>query len=241
MDVTGHLRPAGVLDIDLGEVGLRNQRRTCADLIDAAKRIDAARHGILFVMFIPGNRGTLLNSILARGDPASPTYDPDLYVNGIVNRDPGTAKNPVVLYHRGEPNRLSFDVVLPAAVPSEPLAFWRPELLKLAKTHAMVHSKVVIVDPFGDRPVVMTGSHNMGPRASSRNDDNLVIIEGDRPLAEAYAITIMAIHGHYRWRQRLAQGTRWNGLWNSDRWQKPYFEKPTHLAEARFWMGGSPP
>jgi phosphatidylserine/phosphatidylglycerophosphate/cardiolipin synthase-like enzyme len=208
------------------------------DLADAARRIDAATQGILFLMFSPGNRGTLLNTILARGDPASPTHVPDLYVNGVLNQDPSTVKNPVTLYHRGEPNRLGFDVVLPAAV-NDPLAFWRPELLKLAGTHAMIHSKVVVVDPFGDHPVVMTGSHNLGPRASGRNDDNLVIVEGDHQLAEAYAITMMAIYGHYRWRQRLAQGTRWRGLWDSARWQRRYFDDPVLLAEARFWMGGA--
>ena len=211
--------------------------RTVIDLVDAAKRIDAASQGILFLMFNPGPSGTLLNTILARGDPASPTFDGALYVNGVLNGDPSTKKRPVVLYHRGEPSRLSFDVVLPAAIGPDPLKFWVPELKKLAQTHAMVHSKVVVVDPFGAAPVVMTGSHNMGPKASGRNDDNLVIVEGDARLAEAYAVTIIAIYAQYRWRQRLAQGSTWRGLRDNDRWQAPYFQVPELLAESKFWLG----
>ena len=42
----------------------------------------------------------------------------------------------------------------------------------------MVHSKVVLIDPFGNHPVLMTGSHNLGPKASGTNDENLLIIRG---------------------------------------------------------------
>ena len=211
--------------------------RKLIDLVDAAKRIDGASQGILFLMFNPGPSGTLLNTILARGDPTSPTFDGSLYVNGVLNGDPSTKKRPVVLYHRGEPSRLTFDVVLPAAVGTDPLKFWVPELKQLAGTHAMVHSKVIVVDPFGANPAVMTGSHNLGPKASGRNDDNLVIVDGDGRLAEAYAVMIIAIYAQYRWRQRLAQGTKWRGLHDNDRWQRDYFEDPALVSEARFWLG----
>ena len=46
----------------------------------------------------------------------------------------------------------------------------------------MVHSKVILVDPFGADPVVLTGSHNLGPKASGTNDENLLIIR-DAPAS----------------------------------------------------------
>src|ERR1700693_3230496 len=64
----------------------------------------------------------------------------------------------------------------------------------------MIHSKVVVVDPFGAKPVVMTGSHNLGPKASGKNDDNLVIIEDAPGLAAAYAVNILGIYDQYKWR-----------------------------------------
>jgi phosphatidylserine/phosphatidylglycerophosphate/cardiolipin synthase-like enzyme len=63
----------------------------------------------------------------------------------------------------------------------------------------MIHSKVVLIDPFGQNPVLMTGSHNMGPKASQDNDDNLVIIENAPGLAAEYAVNIMGVYGHYKW------------------------------------------
>jgi phosphatidylserine/phosphatidylglycerophosphate/cardiolipin synthase-like enzyme len=39
----------------------------------------------------------------------------------------------------------------------------RLKVFKLRDTLAIVHSKVVVIDPYGTNPVVMTGSHNMGP------------------------------------------------------------------------------
>ena len=37
------------------------------------------------------------------------------------------------------------------------------------------------------------GSHNMGPKASKSNDDNLVIIKGCHALAQAYAVNIASV------------------------------------------------
>ena len=92
------------------------------------------------------------------------------------------------------------------------LKFWQPELLKLPQTHAMVHSKVVVIDPYGDHPVVMTGSHNMGPKASGVNDENLIMIEGNGDLASQYAGKIMEIYSQYRWRASVqAQTASRNG------------------------------
>jgi len=45
----------------------------------------------------------------------------------------------------------------------------------------------------------MTGSHNLGPKASQQNDDNLVIIEGASGLAQEYAVNILGVYGHYKW------------------------------------------
>ena len=74
------------------------------------------------------------------------------------------------------------------------MKFWQPELLKLPRADAMVHSNVVVIDTFGTKPVIMTGSDNMGPKASGVYDDNLILIEGNRDLASQYAGDITDIH-----------------------------------------------
>jgi phosphatidylserine/phosphatidylglycerophosphate/cardiolipin synthase-like enzyme len=112
---------------------------------------------------------------------------------------------------------------------------------KLPKTWAMVHSKVVLVDPFGKQPVVLTGSHNLGPKASGINDENLLIIRNAPGLAGAYAANIMAIYNQYRWRfRRQTQPVkkRWKGLKDTDTWQNGYLKSGSAASrEIDFWVG----
>lgn len=212
------------------------------DLDQAGELIREAREGILFAMFDPGPRGTLLNDIIELASPSSPDYKPDLYIQGVLNQNPGTAKNPVVLFNRGEAIEADQDVVLPAAIPGK-FSYWKAEVLKLPTAHAMVHSKVVVIDPYGEKPVVMTGSHNLGPKASGTNDENFLIITGNHDLASQYAGKIMEIYAQYRWRQSVARQhgePRWKGLAEDDRWQiaelaTPYDKR--RLRELDFWFG----
>ena len=207
------------------------------DLQFCKQFIDAATQGILFLMFNPGPAGTLLNFIVDRNDPTSKTYDPHLYTHGVLNQDPSTIKNQVHLFNRGQDNPTDFDVVLPAAV-TQQLNYWQQELLKLPTAFAMVHSKTIVVDAFGPRPVVMTGSHNMGPKASGSNDDNLIVIENDPALAQAYAVYIMGVFDQYWWRFKTKQSgqVQWNGLVDNDAWQDSYFSG-AKLDELKFWLG----
>jgi hypothetical protein len=116
-----------------------------------------------------------------------------------------------------------------------------PELLGASMVN--IHSKVIVLDPFGAHPVVMTGSHNLGFKASSQNDDNLVIIENNAPLAAAFAINIVAIFQNYRWNNYVEQNRTnpqvWHGLVDNDSWQSSYLSG-TELQELEFWLGQTP-
>ena len=115
----------------------------------------------------------------------------------------------------------------------------------------MIHSKVIVIDPFGKSPVVMTGSHNLGPKASSSNDDNLVIIEGASGLAAEYAVYIMNVYGHYKWlfndylrRQGATAGAKkvspqYDGNDDNSEWQQRYRKPGVNLREIEFWLGKS--
>jgi len=67
------------------------------------------------------------------------------------------------------------------------------EIKNTGKFMIAVHSKVIVLDPAGKNPVVMTGSHNSSDRASTKNDDNLSFIRGDSQLALTYAARIVSI------------------------------------------------
>ena len=126
----------------------------------------------------------------------------------------------MALSHR---DALTHDVLVPRNIKDQFHA-WEQELLGASMVN--IHSKVIVLDPFGENPVVMTGSHNLGFKASSANDDNLVIVEGNAPLAAAYAINIIAIFHTYRWNSYVeadrADPKVWHGLVDNDQWQSDY-------------------
>jgi phosphatidylserine/phosphatidylglycerophosphate/cardiolipin synthase-like enzyme len=208
------------------------------DLEQARKLVAGAKQAILFLMFNPGPKDTLLNQIIdtARKGTAAKR----LYIRGAINQDPSTQASTVELFDSANSDKSDFELVLPAAIDA-PTQWFRRELKKLPQTFAMVHSKVVLIDPFSAHPVLLTGSHNLGPKASGTNDENLLIIQDAPHLAAAYAANIMAIYNQYRWRFRRQvqpKTKRWKGLEDGDAWQKGYLKPGSSASrEIDFWVG----
>src|SRR5262245_64989434 len=46
--------------------------------------------------------------------------------------------------------------------------------------HAIIHDKIVVIDPLSENGAVVMGSHNLVYKASYENDENFVIIRGPR-------------------------------------------------------------
>jgi len=114
---------------------------------------------------------------------------------------------------------------------------WEAELYKYG--HAIIHDKIVVIDPFSDNCAVVTGSHNLGYRASHNNDENIVIIRGYRGLAQAYASHVLDVYDHYAWRYWLRQAPETFGrpLAEDDKWQERYIVgKDVKAPELRFWL-----
>jgi PLD-like domain len=236
------------------------------DLEHARELINGAEQGILFLFFNPGvfvdsdesEKWTLLQSVVARHQEGTPHYNPALYIHGVVNQeiaglttagkgkanphaalDP-TNVSPVKLFADGKnaPRPVTYDSMIPSAIKN---AFhnWQTEVMNQG---VHVHSKVLVIDPFGNKPVVITGSHNLGHKASSKNDDNMVIVEGNAPLAAAYAINIIAIYQAYRWNTYVTAHAKdpqvWHGLVDDPKWQESYLALGgKSLAEIKFWLG----
>jgi hypothetical protein len=144
------------------------------DMDQARVVINGAKQGVLFLFFNPGvfqqdpTDWTLLQSVLNRHAPTpNPYLDPNLYIRGVVNQeikgltdgpapagvpaapaDPAAPSHPIALYAGGTvpPQRLSKDVLVPANVKNK-YHSWEAELK--GASSVMIHSKVVITDPFG--------------------------------------------------------------------------------------------
>ena len=150
-------------------------------------------------------------------------------------------------FRMGKPWQRFPPIVVPKAL-DRPIDGWLPELEEFQR--AIVHSKVVVLDPFGAHPVVIAGSHNLGREASTTNDENLVIVEGNQALAQAYAVNLMSIYAHYRFRYQLhmqrtypqiargAGSAEPTALRGDDRWQADLLAGESSLGrEWRFWLG----
>ena len=163
--------------------------------------INAAQDGVLFLMFQPGGAGAL-KTIRDRAKAA-----PALYVRGVVSTLPNDAADSAVtidMHADATKDALTLDVVEPRGINA--FASWaatvaRNEFLTLQGGvigFAIVHSKVIVIDPF-THPVVITGSHNFSGNASTANDENFAIVRGNPELAARYAAHIMGVYDHYRW------------------------------------------
>ena len=219
------------------------------DLDYARKLIADAKESIFFLFFNPGiykedpRLETLLQNVLERRAD-------DLYIRGVVNQEisglteeAAATTPPVTLVNERTEMPLKENVLVPAYLDKK-FYGWEDEVL--GASPVMVHSKVVVLDPWGEHPVLMTGSHNLGVKASSKNDDNLVILEGPAAsaLATAYAVCIIAIFGAYHWnsyvRQHESDPNVWHGLQDTAAWQNGHL-KGQGLAELRLWTGSGAP
>jgi phosphatidylserine/phosphatidylglycerophosphate/cardiolipin synthase-like enzyme len=207
--------------------------RDTADLAALREAVQRARQGLLFLMFMPGGTGVLPSVLAASANPA-------LYVRGVVSDLPAQDESEVevgLITSGGIARTASFNVVEPGGL-AHPFAFWGAEVTRREFLQnvgfAIIHSKVLVIDPFSDEPTVVTGSHNFSTSASAKNDENFIIIRGDRGLAEAHAVNILGAYNHYRWRAHVAATPQpWSGTKDNDAWMGPMLAQ--RQAELRFW------
>ena len=94
-----------------------------------------------------------------------------------------------------------------------PLGRWVAETttreLGLNKHVAFIHDKFLLCDPLGPDPVVVSGSANFSRASTTDNDENMIIIRGDRRVADIYFTEFNRLFFHYYFRsvvQRIQAG-----------------------------------
>jgi phosphatidylserine/phosphatidylglycerophosphate/cardiolipin synthase-like enzyme len=229
--------------------------------------MDGAKQAVLFLAFDPGNNsildeaGKLLKrkpDLFVRGALTSPVravnFSEALHAGGATEAadDEGSshaaAGTVTVVGEPGKPKKkgapsgpVDFRAVPAGAVTaSDAFGAWEAELAKYG--FAIIHNKIVVIDPFSDDCVVVTGSHNLGFRASHNNDENMVIVRGHRGLSEAYACHVLDLYDHYAWRFLLKEHPDIFGkpLEGDDKWQERYIAGADAKApELRFWLAAA--
>ena len=86
----------------------------------------------------------------------------------------------------------------------DPVYRWAREtntmLLKVNKHVVYVHSKFLLMDPLGEDPIIVTGSANFSKASTNDNDENMLIIRGDRRVADIYFTEFNRLFNHYYFR-----------------------------------------
>ena len=232
--------------------GTPKTRTVPPDLADVFSLMKQAKQAIFFLVFNPGRsdpEGADVNTIVSAAIEFG-RLDPKLTVFGAISdptampgyqappRDQPRDRNapriplPAIFQPEGTRNVL----MIRAAAINDLVGDFEQELLSAG--HAIIHDKIVVIDPLSAADcVVITGSHNLGFKASYANDENMLVLRGNQALALAYTVHVLDIYDHYKFRAALeeqdreamlagrpkpARPTGKGFLQTKDTWQDPY-------------------
>ena len=231
------------------KTGTPKTRTVPPDLQFVFSLMKQAKDAIFFLVFNPGRtdaEGEDVNTVVSAGIDFG-RLDPDLTVFGAISdptalpgfvappkdqpKDAPKIPPPAIFSPAGVPNVL----MIRAAAIKDLVGDFQRELLSAG--HAIIHDKIVVIDPMSETDcVVITGSHNLGFKASYANDENMLVLRGNRPLALAYTTHVLDIYDHYKFRAVLEQQTREIMLKG-----KPPPKRPTGKGSCRPPMNGKTP
>ena len=212
------------------------------DIAALKQLVDSAEKSILYVMFQPGLEP--LKSIIDR------RKEENFYVRGVVSTLIKTNKEIFELSdENGKPPYID-DLIQPDGI-SKDFSWWVKEVTRgqfiptkfnhnVGIGHAITHTKMIVIDPFTDNCKVITGSHNFSKSASIENDENFIVVQANKEMAEHYAVACIAIYNHYRWRayvkDKLAAGQEiWSHLSKNPSWQADYLRNSRLLNHLNTW------
>jgi phosphatidylserine/phosphatidylglycerophosphate/cardiolipin synthase-like enzyme len=220
------------------KAGANSKSATPPDLAAVYSRIRQAREAVLFLAFYPAQRGVdcIISEVIERGREVR-----SLLVSGAVsspqampNYRPAKKDGNGKVVDKGDsPNKFeegNISIVRAARIDEKTLCgdLGVEQLAAYGGVGAIIHDKIVVIDPRLPSCAVILGSHNLGFKASYSNDENLLIVSGDRDLAAAYAVHVLDVYDHYRFRAVEAELERegkegWSGfLETDDTWQEEY-------------------
>jgi len=104
-----------------------------------------------------------------------------------------------------------------------------------------IHTKYMLVDPLGEDPLVVSGSANFSRPSQRINDENMLVIRGDRRVADIYFGEFMRIFDHHYARyivrklQGEGKGDPEAGYLKdkAEDWVRPHFDSRSYKSKRR--------
>jgi phosphatidylserine/phosphatidylglycerophosphate/cardiolipin synthase-like enzyme len=223
---------------------------TPVDMQEVFRLIQEAKESILFLLFNPGSP-SIIDAIRDTATDRQSSQS-RLFVRGAVS-DAKVASSVTTNIFSYDilkaPDTYYFDRVTGVAAIPGPFSYFEDELLKLG--FATIHDKILVIDPLLDECTAILGSHNLGFTASYKNDENMLIIQNDKAIVQAYAVHVLDLVNHFKWRYKLQKKisdakvkTRvekekilkrdWNDLDETDTWMDYYFNEDGFINRDKF-------
>lgn len=208
------------------------------DLQHVYRLMRQAKQAILFLAFYPGmsGRDCVIGEVIKTGE-----LDRSLLIGGVVSsaqampnyRGKEKDEDGEIVDEGESPTTYTdqnISIVRASKIDDKRILgdFGAEQLTARGAIGAIVHDKLIVIDPRSDDCHVVLGSHNLGYKASYSNDENLVVVSREKALAEAYAVHILDVYDHYRFRaietERRKQGKPgWSGFLDTgEHWQDGY-------------------
>ena len=217
----------------------KKDKKPGTDLKGLVKLIEGAKEMILYVMFQPGPQP--LVSVLLKMR--------ELYVKGVISTLIATNEEVFHLQNIDTTSKEYHNALIQPDGIGEDFGYWLKEVTRKEFLypnqapgigHAITHAKMFVIDPFTDHCKVVTGSHNFSKSASENNDENFIVIEGNRELAEFYSVACLSTYEHYRYRAYLKDKKEsgeepWSHLDATPQWQGRYLSKRL-ISQLKLWV-----
>jgi len=115
---------------------------------------------------------------------------------------------------------------------------WVQESLSDLNSHVRyVHDKFMLLDPLSEDPVVICGSANFCDASTNRNDENMVVIRGNKRATDIYLGEFMRLYSHHAFRESL----QWRDIndppkpLRTDDWWTDYFGDTPRSTRRKFF------
>lgn len=102
-----------------------------------------------------------------------------------------------------------------------------------------IHSKVLLIDPLSDDPLICSGSANFSTNSLTSNDENMLLIRGNTRVADIYMTEVDRIFRHFRSRDIInhnaeeGEHNKWLELDTTGAWIGPNFKEGNYKNNRR--------
>jgi len=214
--------------------------QSSADALDWYAQLATETEGALFMTFAFGMNAQFKQAYRSGKAPLRYALMDKLLGPGVPKAQKAAAKQEMTNLRFQVANRFAVGNLLT----TNALDRWVREHLTGLNTHVrFIHTKFMLVNPLSNDPIVITGSANFSRASTVSNDENMLVIRGNKRVADVYLGEYMRLWNHYAFREWAAQpatvrAAGFKHLDTGNRWWREYFGNSARSRQRAYFSGG---